>query len=92
METCYKLFRSEVLKGIELKSNRFGFEPEITAKVAKGKWRLYEVPIAYAGRTYEEGQKFTWMDGVLALWTIIRFSFPSRRKRVAATKLEANRG
>jgi glycosyltransferase involved in cell wall biosynthesis len=73
METCYKVFRREVLKDIQLKSNRFGFEPEITAKIAKGNWRVYEVPISYAGRTYEEGKKITWKDGVQALWCIIRF-------------------
>jgi glycosyltransferase involved in cell wall biosynthesis len=75
METCYKVFRIEVLKGIKIKSNRFGFEPEITAKIAKRKWRIYEVPISYAGRTYEEGKKITWKDGVQALWCIIRFKF-----------------
>jgi len=75
METCYKVFRREVLKDIELKSNRFGFEPEITAKIAKHNWRIYEVPISYAGRTYEEGKKITWKDGVQALWCIIRFKF-----------------
>jgi glycosyltransferase involved in cell wall biosynthesis len=75
METCYKVFRREVLKGIQVKSNRFGFEPEITAKVAKSKWRIYEVPISYAGRTYEEGKKITWKDGVQALWCIIRYKF-----------------
>jgi glycosyltransferase involved in cell wall biosynthesis len=73
METCYKAMRKEVLKGMELKSNRFGFEVEITAKIAKGKWRIYEVPISYAGRTYEEGKKITWKDGVQALWYIIRY-------------------
>jgi glycosyltransferase involved in cell wall biosynthesis len=73
METCYKVFRREVLKEIRIKSNRFGFEPEITAKVSKGKWRVYEVPISYAGRTYEEGKKITWKDGVQALWCIIRY-------------------
>ena len=73
METCYKVFRKEVLKGVEIKSNRFGFEPEITAKIAKHNWRIYEVPITYAGRTYEEGKKITWKDGVQALWCIIRF-------------------
>jgi glycosyltransferase involved in cell wall biosynthesis len=73
METCYKVFRKEVLAGIKLKSNRFGFEPEITAKVARGKWRIYEVPISYAGRTYEEGKKITWKDGVKALWCIFWF-------------------
>jgi len=75
METCYKVFRREVLQGIQLKSDRFGFEPEITAKIAKGQWRVYEVPISYAGRTYEEGKKITWKDGVQALWCIIRFKF-----------------
>ena len=74
METCYKVFRKEVLQGIELKSNRFGFEPEITAKIAKRNWRIYEVPISYAGRTYEEGKKITWKDGVQALWCIVRYS------------------
>jgi len=73
METCYKVFRKEVLQGIKLKSNRFGFEPEITAKISKGKWRIYEVPISYAGRTYEEGKKITWKDGVKALWCIFWF-------------------
>lgn len=73
METCYKVFRREVLKGIQIKSDRFGFEPEITAKIAKNTWRIYEVPISYAGRTYEEGKKITWKDGVQALWCIIRY-------------------
>ncbi len=76
METCYKVFRREVLEGIQIRSNRFGFEPEITAKIAKGHWRIYEVPISYAGRTYEEGKKITWKDGFQALWCIIRFRFP----------------
>src|SRR5437762_2731762 len=75
METCYKVFRREVLAGVEVKSNRFGFEPEITAKIAKHKWRIYEVPISYAGRTYEEGKKITWKDGIQALWCIIRYKF-----------------
>jgi glycosyltransferase involved in cell wall biosynthesis len=75
METCYKVFRKEVLQRIQIRSDRFGFEPEITAKIAKGNWRIYEVPITYAGRTYEEGKKITWKDGVQALWCIIRFTF-----------------
>ena len=75
METCYKVFRREVLAGIHLRSDRFGFEPEITAKIAKGNWRVYEVPISYAGRTYEEGKKITWKDGVQALWCIVRYKF-----------------
>ncbi|HUL17262.1 MAG TPA: glycosyltransferase family 2 protein [Terriglobales bacterium] len=73
METCYKVFRKEALQGIQIRSDRFGFEPEITAKIAKGKWRVYEVPISYAGRTYEEGKKITWKDGVRALWCIVWF-------------------
>jgi len=73
METCYKVFRREVLGSIELKQNRFGFEPEVTAKVAKGRWRIYEVPISYYGRTYKEGKKINWLDGFKALWCIIRY-------------------
>ena len=74
METCYKLFRREVIKGIQLKADRFGFEPEITAKIAKGNWRIYEVPISYAGRTYAEGKKITWKDGFSTLWCILRYN------------------
>ena len=75
MEVGYKVFRAEVLKGIELKSQRFGFEPEITIKLAKKGCRFYEVPISYHGRTYEEGKKITWKDGVAALYYMIRFKF-----------------
>jgi len=75
METCYKVFRREVIQSIRLKSKRFGFEPEVTVKVAKGKWRVYEVPISYSGRSYEEGKKITWRDGFAALYCIIRFRF-----------------
>lgn len=74
METCYKVFRREVIKGITIESKRFGVEPEITAKVAKGKWRIFEVPISYYGRTYEEGKKITWRDGVRAVFTIVKFN------------------
>jgi glycosyltransferase involved in cell wall biosynthesis len=74
METCYKVFRTDVLKRITLTSDRFGFEPEITAKVAKLKVRVFEVGIRYHGRTYEEGKKITWKDGVAALWHIVRFN------------------
>jgi glycosyltransferase involved in cell wall biosynthesis len=74
METCYKVFRREVLQGITLKSNRFGFEPECTAKIAKGNWRVYEVPITYSGRTYAEGKKITWRDGAVSLWYILRYN------------------
>ncbi len=73
METCYKAFRREVLDGVELKSNRFGFEPEFTAKMARAGRRIYEVPISYSGRTYAEGKKITWRDGVAATFTILRF-------------------
>jgi glycosyltransferase involved in cell wall biosynthesis len=75
MEVGYKVFRAEVLKGIELKSKRFGFEPEITIKLAKKRCRFYEVPISYYGRTYEEGKKITWKDGIAALYYMIRFKF-----------------
>ncbi|MFZ0703872.1 MAG: glycosyltransferase family 2 protein [Candidatus Acidiferrales bacterium] len=75
METCYKVFRREVIGSMRLRSNRFGFEPEVTARVAKGRWRIYEVPISYAGRSYEEGKKITWKDGVTTLFAILRYHF-----------------
>ena len=75
METCYKVFRRDVLDGIELKSNRFGFEPEFTAKIAQKGCRIYEVPISYSGRTYAEGKKIGWKDGVAAIFAILRFRF-----------------
>ncbi|MGE3182833.1 MAG: glycosyltransferase family 2 protein [Phycisphaerae bacterium] len=75
METCYKLFKAEVIKPLKLKSDRFGFEPEVTAKIARGRWRIYEVGISYAGRTYEEGKKITWKDGVKAILCIVRYRF-----------------
>jgi glycosyltransferase involved in cell wall biosynthesis len=71
METGYKVFRSEVIKGMPLRSNRFGFEPEFTAKIAKGGWRIYEVPISYSGRDYSEGKKITWRDGFAALFQVV---------------------
>lgn len=73
MEVGYKVFKTDVLKNIEIKSNRFGFEPEITIKVAKKKCRVYEVPISYHGRTYAEGKKITWKDGFVTLYSLIRF-------------------
>lgn len=73
METCYKAFRREVLQSIRLKSNRFEFEPEITLKVAKKGYRVYETPISYSGRSYAEGKKITWMDGLKTLWALLRF-------------------
>ena len=78
METCYKMFRKDILKSIDLKSNRFGFEPEFTAKVAKAKVKIYELPISYYGRTYNEGKKITWKDGIAAIGHIIRFNMSPR--------------
>lgn len=74
METCYKLFRREVIQNLDLRENRFGIEPELTAKVAKGKWRVYEVGISYSGRTYAEGKKIGWRDGFEAAKCIVRYS------------------
>jgi glycosyltransferase involved in cell wall biosynthesis len=71
--TCYKAFRREVLLGLDLRENRFGFEQEITIKIAQGGWRVYEIPVAYYGRTYAEGKKITWRDGVRAIWCILRY-------------------
>jgi len=73
METCYKVFRAEVVKGIPLRSRRFDFEPEVTAKVLKRGYRIYEVPISYNGREWNEGKKISWKDGVIALWTLLRY-------------------
>ena len=75
MEVCYKMFRREVLERLTLRENRFGFEVEITAKVAHGQWRVYEVPVAYYGRSYAEGKKITWKDGFRALWCILKYRF-----------------
>ena len=79
METCYKVFRLEVIKSFVIEENRLGFEPEITAKVAKGGWRVYEIGISYSGRTYAEGKKISWKDGVRAIYCIIRYSLGGRR-------------
>ncbi|MFH0925795.1 MAG: glycosyltransferase family 2 protein [bacterium] len=75
METGYKVFHQKVIKDIKIKSNRFGVEPEITAKLAKKKYRIYEVPISYSGRDYSEGKKINWRDGLAAIFAIIRFRF-----------------
>jgi glycosyltransferase involved in cell wall biosynthesis len=75
METCYKVFKKEVLNKITIQENRFGFEPEITAKVAKLRVPIYEVSISYYGRTYEEGKKIGWRDGVRAIWCIVKYRF-----------------
>jgi len=76
METCYKVFRREVIQGITLEEDRFGFEPEVTAKLARGQWRIYEVGISYSGRTYAEGKKIGWRDAIQAARCIIRYSGP----------------
>ena len=77
METCYKLVRADLLKRLPLTANRFGFEVEVTARLAQARARIWELPISYSGRTYEEGKKITWRDGIAALLHIIRFNlFP----------------
>ncbi|MGA9129674.1 MAG: glycosyltransferase family 2 protein [Terracidiphilus sp.] len=78
METCYKAFRREVIQKITIQENRFGFEPEITAKIARAKVRIYEVGISYTGRTYAEGKKINWRDGVRALWCIFKYNFSGK--------------
>jgi len=75
METCYKVFRTDLLKSVPIRSNRFGFEPEIVMKCAKRKFRVYEVPISYHGRTFEEGKKIGWRDFFVAVWTLVRCRF-----------------
>lgn len=77
METCYKAFRREIIQNIQIKENRFGFEPEITAKVARTKCRIYEVGISYSGRTYEDGKKIGWKDGIRAIYCIVKYRFVS---------------
>ena len=79
METCYKLFRAEMIKGLDLKEKRFGFEPEVTAKVCRiPKIRIYEVGISYYGRTYAEGKKINWKDGIRALWCVFKYNIIQR--------------
>jgi glycosyltransferase involved in cell wall biosynthesis len=73
METCYKAFRADVIKGVTIEEDRFGIEPELTAKVSKQRLRIYEVPVSYQGRTYEEGKKIGWKDGVRALYCIVKY-------------------
>jgi glycosyltransferase involved in cell wall biosynthesis len=78
METCYKVFRREIVQAIPIEENRFGFEPEITVKIAKRRLRIYEVGISYWGRTYEEGKKIGWKDGVRCLWCLLKYSIKER--------------
>ncbi|PYI88666.1 MAG: glycosyl transferase, partial [Verrucomicrobia bacterium] len=89
METCYKAFIADCLRAIPLVSDRFGIEPEITAKVARNRLRIYEVPINYNGRTYEEGKKISWRDGLAAFWYIIRFRFSSKYADPGKVALDA---
>src|SRR5215471_17077289 len=79
METCYKAFRREVIQAIPLEENRFGFEPEVTVKIAKRRLRVYEVGISYSGRTYEDGKKIDWKDGFRAIWCLVKFSLQEPR-------------
>jgi glycosyltransferase involved in cell wall biosynthesis len=81
METCYKVFRRDVLQSVPIEENRFGFEPEITVKVAKRRLRIYEVGISYWGRSYEEGKKIGWKDGVRAVWCLLKYSIKERTAR-----------
>src|SRR5438045_262289 len=85
METCYKVFRREVIQSIKLRSNRFGFEPEVTAKVARRGYRVYEVPISYYGRDYWEGKKINWKDGFSAIWTILKYGLFDDKSSEPAT-------
>ncbi|MFP4355939.1 MAG: glycosyltransferase family 2 protein [Phycisphaerae bacterium] len=86
METCYKVFKREIIQQVQIEENRFGFEPEITAKIAARRCRIYEVGISYAGRTYEEGKKIGWKDGVRALWCILKY-----RAKTTGTRRQARR-
>ncbi len=93
METCYKMFRRSVLESIEIEEGRFGIEPEITAKLALGGWRIYEVGISYSGRTYAEGKKINWTDGISALRCILKYGLWRRifRRRPRASSLARER-
>lgn len=90
METCYKVFRREILQAIPLEEDRFGFEPEITVKIAKRRLRVYEVGISYWGRTYEEGKKIGWKDGFRALWCLLKYSLKERAQRAASVQQPAS--
>lgn len=85
MECCYKVFRADMLRQLELRSDRFGIEPELIARAAQLRCRIYEVPVSYFGRDYTQGKKITWKDGVAALWHILRFALTRPRRRPAAS-------
>jgi glycosyltransferase involved in cell wall biosynthesis len=91
METCYKAFRREVIQAIPIEENRFGFEPEITVKIAKRRLRIYEVGISYWGRTYEEGKKIRWKDGVRALWCLLKYSIKETARTREPAELPSGR-
>jgi glycosyltransferase involved in cell wall biosynthesis len=91
METCYKVFRREIIQSIPLEENRFGFEPEVTVKIAKLHLRVYEVGISYSGRTYEEGKKIGWKDGVRAIWCMVKYAMKDV-PAVAPAEIPANPG
>jgi len=90
METCYKMFRTAVLQSIVIEEDRFGFEPEITVKIAKRGLRIYEVGISYWGRTYEEGKKIGWKDGIRALWCLVKYSVKEPRVKATSTLASAH--
>jgi hypothetical protein len=95
METCYKMFRREIIQSIEIEESRFGFEPEITAKVAALGCRIYEVGISYYGRTYEEGKKIGWKDGVRAMYAIVKYNMfrrPQHRTSNSLSRVTAAQG
>jgi glycosyltransferase involved in cell wall biosynthesis len=89
METCYKCFRREVLEGLSIQERGFGVEPELTAKVARGDWSVYEVGISYSGRTYAEGKKIGWKDGFRAIWCILKYGLFGRGTVTAAPSVDA---
>lgn len=88
MECCYKIFRREIIQSIEIEEDRFGFEPEITAKVARGGWPIYEVGISYYGRTYAEGKKIGWKDGVRAIYAILKYNLFRPQRAVAPARAQ----
>ena len=87
METCYKVIRTDLAQSLSLSSNRFGFEPEVTARLAQAGARIYEIGISYSGRTYDEGKKIDWKDGMVAFWHVIRFNLDGKGRRGAAAEL-----
>ena len=90
METCYKMFRREVIQSIPIEEDRFGFEPEITVKIAKRRLRIYEVGISYWGRTYEEGKKIGWKDGMRAVWCLLKYSIKEEHAKVRSSVTPKN--